>query len=613
MPSSESAHSCSSDISDSSTLTYSHTPFDQYATQVRQLCRLLWPSATEDFVIERLQGGSYNRIIGITVPPSVGSDQGSYILRVPRFDQGQQESEIAILRYVRDHTSIPVARVTHSDPTRDNPLDSSYVIQSRIPGRTLYHTYRSLNHEQQKSVAADVGRIFLAQQAVRNEKAGVVKASTNKDDTYTYDVGRFAVDPEPDMVMQDEISLETSPVLNMFRDMFKRWDASVMQFYPAAGIKAQLFRQLTTVAGEMDAAGLFKDMPFCLCHLDLEPRNVIVDYDSDSSARISGVLDWDSAVFAPIFAACSPPSWIWSWEENEEEDKAKANDTPATAEMQELKQIFEQTVGPQFLIYSYDARYRQARELFELALHGIVTSEAWDSAKSLIDKWASTEEDVELSDEEEIGKLESGGEESGDEDSEGNVSDEVSTSAPNGISNIISSGNGSSLSTDNVSVDEVASSESVADMTKTTSHETLPRVDCLSSGKDEKKGAKDHESKVEDIIATLQQTTKSKAHAYIDIQSTMPKIGSKTTHHCGLKGSKCRVHGGICQEHQNWCKEHGMFFLKSQECPTHKGEREAKERDAHKLKLKQEAAAEAEKKKKAGGSAGGHKGKGKAK
>lgn len=377
---------------------YGHTPFNQYTDQVRELCRLLWPSATEDFIIERLQGGSYNRITGITIPLSAGSDQLSYILRVPHFDQGQQAREIAILRYVRDYTSIPVAQVTHSDPTKDNPLSSSYVIQNRIPGKVLFHTYCSLTHEQRKAVAADFGRIILAQQAVTNRRPGVVEASTSEDGTYIYEVGRFPVDPKPDMGMDDNILSDTVTVLDMFLDLFKRRAASFLQFNPGGHIQAWLVRRLAFVARRMDAAGLFKDMEFCLCHLDLEARNLIVDSDNETSARISGVLDWDSAVFAPKFVACIPPSWIWAWEDDEDEDETKANDTPSTPELQELKRIFEETVGPQFLAFSYDAKYRKARQLFDLAINGLSSNDAWTIAESLIQEWTKLKDDYDPDD-----------------------------------------------------------------------------------------------------------------------------------------------------------------------------------------------------------------------
>ena len=119
----------------------------------------------------------------------------------------------------------------------------------------------------------------------------------------------------------------------------------------------------------MHEAGIFEDMPNCICHLDLMPRNIMVETPNATSANISGILDWDSAVFAPFFVSCNPPSWIWDWAEEEDEDPAKANETPETPEMQELKQVFEDAVGSKFLTCSYNPEYQLARRLFDLAMH----------------------------------------------------------------------------------------------------------------------------------------------------------------------------------------------------------------------------------------------------
>ncbi|KAL9602451.1 MAG: hypothetical protein Q9219_001876 [cf. Caloplaca sp. 3 TL-2023] len=375
---------------------YAHEPFDQYTSKVEELCRKLWPSATEAFTIERLQGGSFNRIIGITTPASTSNDQGSYILRIPRWDQGQQARELAILRFVREHTSIPVANVVRSDSSDDNPLGSSYVIQNRLAGTNLFYTFRSLTFAQQACIARDFGRVLVSQQAVKNEKPGIVEACISDKGTYSYDVYPFPVDPEPNKLLADDIYFEAPTVRDMFINMFQRQIASIQQHFPSATTKVDFFRQLADVAIQMDAAGLFKDVPYCLCHLDLEPRNVMVDSNNDTSATISGILDWDSAVFAPIFIACRPPSWLWAWVEDEDEDTSKANDTPATPELQEVKRIFEETVGPQFLKYSYSAEYRLARKLFDLAKGGIGSNEAYDEAEDLIKGWNDIKSSVNL-------------------------------------------------------------------------------------------------------------------------------------------------------------------------------------------------------------------------
>ena len=145
----------------------------------------------------------------------------------------------------------------------------------------------------------------------------------------------------------------------------------------------------------MDAAGLFDDdVFFTLCHLDLAPRNVMADIDQSNSAlHITGVLDWDSAVFAPNFMNCEPPSWIWAWPDDDAEsltddlEDIYANDGPTTSEDRELKRKFEETVGENMLKFFYMPHYRLARSLFKIAMSGLRGYSPYDKADRLIEEW----------------------------------------------------------------------------------------------------------------------------------------------------------------------------------------------------------------------------------
>ena len=70
-----------------------------------------------------------------------------------------------------------------------------------------------------------------------------------------------------------------------------------------------------------------------LCHLDLMPRNIMIELEPEVS--VSGVLDWDSAVFVPEFMSCAPLSWVWAWDDEEEDnDEEGANTVPHAFEDQ---------------------------------------------------------------------------------------------------------------------------------------------------------------------------------------------------------------------------------------------------------------------------------------
>ncbi|KAL8948072.1 MAG: hypothetical protein Q9222_005713 [Ikaeria aurantiellina] len=336
-----------------------------------------------------MKGGSFNRIIGIEPVREVNEEAARYVLRIPRFEDAQQQRETAIIRYVQKNTSIPTTTIAFSDATADNPLKDPYVIHTRIPGQRLHDVYTGLSYEQKLSVIEQWALLLQALLAVRNDFAGTVDATTSSDGAYIFSINPFDVDPEPESERQEYRSIRTETTLDMLVKQFKRWDAADVRRYPNEP-HLDTLDLLADVARRMDKAGIFEDTFFSLCHLDLYPRNVLVDIMPDGSVTLSGVLDWDSAVFAPNFLACAPPSWMWAWEEDDDEDEAKANETPGTTEKQGLKRAFEDAVGENFLKFCYSTQFRSARKLFNLALHGLMSNEAYREANSLCEEWGAS-------------------------------------------------------------------------------------------------------------------------------------------------------------------------------------------------------------------------------
>ena len=369
--------------SKTSGVEYGHEPFEELVPKVQALCHKIWPSVTEDFSIERLQGGSRNRIIGITPPSAVAGRGKSYILRIPRYKGNEQEERLAVLRHVREHTMIFVPDIIFSDATDSNPLGSPYVIQNRIPGKILSDIYESLSHEQRKTIAREIGRIYKLQQTATEEKSGVIQASKNDSGGYKYRIGHFPVDPEPRLDLGTLSLSNTVSVRDTYLTLFRLQEASTRQHFPGETEKANYFKRLAGLAQDMDDAGLFQYVTHCLCHQKIMPQDVMADILKDGSVKITGILGWGNAIIAPYFTACKPPYWLWG-----EEVPEKENDAPKTPENRELKRIFEETVGPQFLIYSSNAKYQLASRLFDLARHGHKINDVSSEADYLLGTWA---------------------------------------------------------------------------------------------------------------------------------------------------------------------------------------------------------------------------------
>ena len=451
--SSQSKKSKNTDVSFTSTVEYSQTPFDQYIHQVKELCHLLWPSSPKvpqdvktsrverlliknrmaelllpkrnrparvpappnEFLIHRLRGGGFNRVIGITIKYSTDVEPTQLILRVPRFEDVRHDREVAVLRFIRHYTTIPVPDVKYVDFTCDNPLKQCYVIQNRIPGSDLQnHTgptcYPDLKHEQKCTFAKEFALILRKLHDIMHPFPGLIEASADGDNEQKFSVRHFDLqtvcgyEPEPDLNTKTPLfqvrpfikgwkpSESSTPEQSTYYFMatqFGRWRALELRCDPAVIRWSKNFDRLVTMAYEMDFLGFLGDNENCLCHLDLlgSPRNIMVDLQSDGSLSITGILDWDSAVFAPRFVGCAPPMWLWAWNSEEDEDERHANDTPSTPENREIKKIFEETVGDRFLMYAYKPEYRLARELFRFAQSGIRSTTEIEEVEELLKEW----------------------------------------------------------------------------------------------------------------------------------------------------------------------------------------------------------------------------------
>ena len=385
-----SSGSSRSGVSDTSTLVYSHEPYDTYQSKVIQLCHDLWPTLYQEYSLERMKGGSFNRIIGIDGFGTDPLNRTRLILRVPRWEDDRIDREVATLRFIRSRTTIPVPSVFAFDITSNNALNSSYMIQNRINGINLRSTYPDLSHQQKCSLAAQWGRLLLDLHSVSSPVVGLIESSDKS--TYDKDFKVVQFDMNDFKGIASDASFLSADVprndtiLVTLETRFSRWKAYTLSLDKDDLFGSDIMDNLTTVAREMDDKGYFDDNRIVLCHLDLEPRNVIISLEPEVS--ISGILDWDSAVFAPIFMTCAPPFWLWGWNDEEDEDEKKANDTPLTLELREIKQTFEDVVGAKILKYTYGPQYRLARKLFQFAIFGMTSSETIQESFELVEEWA---------------------------------------------------------------------------------------------------------------------------------------------------------------------------------------------------------------------------------
>lgn len=128
---------------------------------------------------------------------------------------------------------------------------------------------------------------------------------------------------------------------------------------------------------------------FHFTHMDLYPRNILVKATEDTSVEITGILDWNNAMFAPKYTACRALFWLWEGkDEMDETDEYEGLKEPRTPELQEIKVLFERLVGHDFLMYAYREEYSLLRRMFVVLQIGLGYSHPYNELEATLDHWA---------------------------------------------------------------------------------------------------------------------------------------------------------------------------------------------------------------------------------
>ncbi|KAL6720925.1 hypothetical protein ACLMJK_000024 [Lecanora helva] len=368
----------------------------------------------DSFVIENMRGGSFNKVAGITAFGPSGRIQRRMVIRAPQAEGSDTEIEsrknVTILRFVQRYTQIPIPNVIMSSPTSENALGRPYIIQHRIPGYDLeseVQPYPSLTHKQKLSFVEQYCSILLQMQQIRHPWVGDI-ISTDEDETFS--VAPFEIHSEPKELMTDRSNvipffkvkaygvsetvasevdedIESQDIMYFFKVQFARWRIHDIGLDPSVLWLDNIFHRLYIAASQMNSIGCLECESYCLAHYDLDPRNIMVEIVS-GIPKVTGIVDWDLAMFAPNWVSCKPPMWIWNWIDGSNEDESRAGEEPPTTEQRELKRLFDDLVGEDFTYHAYQPHARLARQLFRYARWGLGSCDMWrDEAEKMLEEW----------------------------------------------------------------------------------------------------------------------------------------------------------------------------------------------------------------------------------
>ena len=395
-----------------------------FKAKIMQLLGDLFPpKETERPIIRRLGQGSYNIVVGVSVTPKIHALKGdsSYNARVVRllgsppkqqifalripvgswFDfNGQSGSivrsdvhqDVATLQVLGQRLSVPIPIVKEFDLTEINALGRPYMLQSFVPGDSLAKLWPDMNLDQKASAIRQLTRIVETIASITSPAAGQISFDN-------------ITSPSSEIKL-DQILIPTAdqayhrPNLNLFEkreaphqtpcqfliDCCNRWMRYESLIGPPDGFKESLWYSIIEIIHVLDDMGWLGDR-FHLMHGDLFARNVMVEVNSRTSVKITGIVDWDMACFVPKILALRSPFWAWKGINYDESDENKVAKAPSDRVGKALKAAFLSTATQDYITMALEDEGVIARKLYNVVTGGLLTSRQRTMAAGLIQHW----------------------------------------------------------------------------------------------------------------------------------------------------------------------------------------------------------------------------------
>jgi hypothetical protein len=185
--------------SETSTLTYSQEPWTTFKEKVTALSISLFPKVkAENVHVERMKGGSSNRIAGTTITPvkrktyplwrtynvlrmafgfpltPTATKTNQYILRIPRWGNEHMVRDMAVLMFASIWGYCRVPEIVSYDTIADNELGGAYVLQQRLSGHNLGLELAILNFERRKDLTREAIQLILNLQRAATPSCAVI-------------------------------------------------------------------------------------------------------------------------------------------------------------------------------------------------------------------------------------------------------------------------------------------------------------------------------------------------------------------------------------------------------------------------------------------------------
>jgi hypothetical protein len=449
-----------------SQVTWGHTsePFETFQNKVVALA----PELRAEFQdVERVTGGIHHRIIGLTLrnPPvhSGLSNSTQAILRVARLDtyepvEGDPEytaelaaelaawvtleeiDEAAVLSLLT-RSGIKVPNVLACDTTRKNALNYPYLLQTRLPGTSLWKVWDDMSVDDKINIAGELAKFIAKLDTVRFPVAGrLLYDATSKTEKLPLELTKVSEIGDKVVVRgfhrhfedHNERDASTAPPPSSLYELLSMHVDARVQHKRKNGcfISDSKLIKLQTMLQDIKEMNWFATDDgsaaySIIDHPQLTPSSIMVEQTENTDGslgwHISGVLQWEHTHCLPPTLARQPPAWLFDlpvgvqlprpvrryhWGDNDMMPLEYYQEVKSGHPAAKIKERFEQVMVNTIYTRQYGARAmevyqddaygrgRWLRRVLHLAMYRGVHQSKW---KQVFREWAEFKETGQLS------------------------------------------------------------------------------------------------------------------------------------------------------------------------------------------------------------------------
>jgi hypothetical protein len=235
-------------------------------------------------------------------------------------------NEVAIMNYVRNHTTIPVPAVVRYDATWNNPLGREYTLLERVRGRSVDTMYDELSEDAKLRLVKDLTSNVLIMTkkdwshvgGLRMTEDGEFEPGPVLEDTFWMlpDIKKYWGDTETVETLNPKGPYASQAAY--VQAYLKCFIHAIQRHHTLAWLRDLTARLQKLMERIPDMPSIFETR-LILAHKDLHFCNVMATEDG----RITGIIDWEFAGVVPANRWDPVKAFLWNGKETAQAKEEK--------------------------------------------------------------------------------------------------------------------------------------------------------------------------------------------------------------------------------------------------------------------------------------------------